>query len=143
MTKWKIINLVGGLMLIGVCIYGIVSLVNMKKESEETIDNDYKVMDNKTYGIEHYKVDIVTPYEKAEEIMKEGERLRKEKEWNERLEQVRLGKERLAELERKRLAKIEADKKKKEQVVVSRGTGYQSNYEATFYTSKCTGCSGF
>lgn len=82
----------------------------------------------------------------AERIEAERKRLeaeRKAKEEAERKERARLAKieaERKAQLEAKRKARQE--QRAKEQVVVSRGGGYQSTYEATFYTAYCKGCSG-
>lgn len=55
-------------------------------------------------------------------------------------------KKRLADLESKRVAKTkakeEAKKNDTEKVVASRSSNYQSNYQVTFYTARCTGCSG-
>lgn len=68
---------------------------------------------------------------------------------------VEVERARIAEAERKeraRLAKVELDKQreirreeKKLQMkskIASRSQGYQSNYQTTFYTAKCNGCTG-
>lgn len=97
---------------------------------------------------------LSTRTELHESMIEEGERLeteriaKKEAERKAREEAKHKERERLAKLEAERKAKLEAERKArqeqraKEQVVVSRGGGYQSTYEATFYTAYCKGCSG-
>lgn len=144
MNKYKLVNFVGGFVFVGVCFYSVTNLVNLEKYSENTIDNNYNLLHNSEYDIEHYKsISPILKYESAEKIIKDGEELQRKKEWEERMRQVKLEKERLAELERQRLARIEEKKKQQKQIVVSRGSNYQSTYEATHYVAFCsTGCQG-
>lgn len=71
----------------------------------------------------------------------EDERIKEEKRQAEAAEQKRQEEiaARLAEEKKKRDAEKE---KQKKQEIASRGSGYQSNYETTFYTAKCDGCTG-
>lgn len=50
--------------------------------------------------------------------------------------------ERIAKLKLEEERKKKAEAEKKKTVAVSRGNSYQTNYEATFYTAQCKGCSG-
>lgn len=76
----------------------------------------------------------------------EYERREKEKEEKRLAEERRLAKieeERLAKLEKERVRRLKEKENANKTQIVSRGGGYQSNYEATFYTAFCpTGCIG-
>lgn len=144
----KIINnlVVGAFVIVGVswCTLSIVELNNI---STNVIDNKNKVMHNVTYDIENYKnsrdiLGVNSYYEikkgAEERYLKKIELY--EKQLADKAEQERLRKVRQEELEKKRLAR---QKEKENQVAtISRGTGIQRDYEATFYTSSCKGCTG-
>lgn len=134
--------------LLSIITVTILSIKSLEHKSTIIVDNAY----TKCYSINCRKVSL--PIEKPSpkeiyEIQKQVEYMkgieRRKVELAKIAEEKRLAeieRIRLVELEAKRIAKLKEKEEAKKKQTVSRGSGYKTNYEATFYTAQCEGCTG-